>query len=159
MAQAKLVLQRDKTHLIDARTQSFDFRGYRFADGRRWPRDKSLMKFKDVICAKTRRTAGRRLRAIIDDLNLRLGAGSPTSRTATARRSLRSMARYADACEACSAVGPGRRGLHAVTTNFLVEQGPLSLQRAHAVALSVPSLVRSPTGEPDAGRSTRPVGR
>jgi hypothetical protein len=34
MAQAKLVLQRDTTHLIDARTQSFDFLGKPI---RRWP--------------------------------------------------------------------------------------------------------------------------
>lgn len=67
-AQAGLTLHPTKTRLIDAWTQSFDFLGYRFATGRRWPRTKSL-KLKDALRAKTRRTAGRSLRAIIDDLN------------------------------------------------------------------------------------------
>jgi hypothetical protein len=68
-AAAGLVLHPDKTRLIDARGQSFDFLGYRFEGGRPWPRDKSLEKFKDAVRAKARRTAGRSLRAIIDQLN------------------------------------------------------------------------------------------
>ena len=68
-AQAGLTLHPTKTRIVDARTQGFEFLGYRFEDGRRWPRDKSLGKLKDSIRATTRRTAGDSLRSIIDDLN------------------------------------------------------------------------------------------
>ena len=37
-----------------ADARGFDFLGYHFEDGRRWPRDKSLKKLKDTIRAKTR---------------------------------------------------------------------------------------------------------
>src|SRR5262249_23664155 len=47
----------------------FDFLGHHFERGYRWPRQKSLDKFKDTIRAKTRRCNGRSLRAIIVDLN------------------------------------------------------------------------------------------
>lgn len=68
-ARAGLLLHPTKTRIVDARMQNFEFLGYRFEGGRHWPRDKSLGKLKDTIRAKTRRTAGRSLRAIIDDLN------------------------------------------------------------------------------------------
>ena len=76
----------DKTRIVDARTQGFDFLGYRFAGGRRWPRDKSLTKLKDTIRAKTRRTAGRQPTSDHRRTSTgRCAAGSATSSTATAR--------------------------------------------------------------------------
>ena len=54
---------------MDARTDGFDFLGYRFAAGQRWPRAKSLAKFKDTIRATTKRTTGRGVAMVIDDLN------------------------------------------------------------------------------------------
>lgn len=68
-ATAGLTLHPTKTRLIDARTESFDFLGYRFADGSRRPRPKSLDKFKDTIRAKTRRNSGGSLFTIIASLN------------------------------------------------------------------------------------------
>jgi RNA-directed DNA polymerase len=68
-AQAGLTLHPTKTRLVDAQTDGFDFLGYRFAAGRRWPRDKSLSKLKDAIRAKTKRTSGQSLSQIIADLN------------------------------------------------------------------------------------------
>jgi RNA-directed DNA polymerase len=69
-AQVGLTLHASKTRLVDARDKDgFEFLGYRFAAGRRWPRDKSLMKLKDAIRAKTRRTAGHSLPCIIADVN------------------------------------------------------------------------------------------
>ena len=68
-AQAGLTLHGTKTRLVDARENGFEFLGYRFEAGRRWPRDKSLKKFKDTIRAKTKRTAGHSLDQIIADLN------------------------------------------------------------------------------------------
>jgi RNA-directed DNA polymerase len=58
-----------KAKVVDARTEGFDFLGYHLEDGERWPREKSLAKFKDTIRAKTRRTQGDSLPRIIASLN------------------------------------------------------------------------------------------
>ena len=143
-AAAGLTLHPDKTHLVDARQQGFDFLGYRFEDGRRWPREKSLAKFKDSLRAKTRRTAGHSLRAIIDGLNPMLRGWfayfQHSYRTTFPdldgwlRRRLRSLLRRRR----------GRRGIargadhQRWTNNFFAEQGLFSLQRAHALACQSP---------------------
>lgn len=49
--------------------QGFEFLGYRCEAGRRYVRAKSLKALKDKIRAKTRRTRGASLNAIIQDLN------------------------------------------------------------------------------------------
>lgn len=69
-----LTLHPEKTRIVDAslRHQGFDFLGYHFESRYRWPRKKSLKKFKDAIRQKTRRTEGRRLEAIVEDVNLTL---------------------------------------------------------------------------------------
>ena len=65
-----LTLHPVKTRIVDARPKGgFDFLGYHFERGRRWPRRKSERKFRDAIRAQTRRTQGRSLKAIIVDLN------------------------------------------------------------------------------------------
>jgi RNA-directed DNA polymerase len=64
-----LRLHPTKTRIVHAPTEGFDFLGYHFANGTRWPRAKSLKKFKDTIRDKTRRTMGRSLSAIIEDVN------------------------------------------------------------------------------------------
>ena len=69
-ATAGLQLHPTKTRIVDARQLGgFDFLGYHFERGRRWPRPKSLKKLKDTIRAKTRRTNGQSLPAIVTDLN------------------------------------------------------------------------------------------
>jgi RNA-directed DNA polymerase len=69
-ADAGLTLHPDKTRIVDATQRGgFDFLGYHFERGRRWPRDKSLRRLKDAIRAKTRRTSGQSLEAIIVDVN------------------------------------------------------------------------------------------
>jgi RNA-directed DNA polymerase len=68
-AQAGLTLHPDKTRVVDARTDGFDFLGYRFLAGQRWPRKKSLTKFKDAVRAATGRTGGRGLAMVIAKLN------------------------------------------------------------------------------------------
>lgn len=47
----------------------FDFLGYHFERGTRWPRQKSAQKLKDTIRTKTKRTNGQSLAAIILDVN------------------------------------------------------------------------------------------
>lgn len=66
-----LQLHPDKPHVGDSRQagQGFDFLGYRFEAGKRWVRKKSLMRIKDGIRSKTRRTRGASLERIIADLN------------------------------------------------------------------------------------------
>jgi RNA-directed DNA polymerase len=69
--QRGLSLHEDKTSLVDTRQagQGFDFLGYHFENGTRWPRKKSLNRFKDAIRSKTRRSNGRSIKAIISDVN------------------------------------------------------------------------------------------
>jgi len=71
-AAAGLTLHPTKTRIVNAREDSFEFLGYRFDRGKRYPRDKSLKKFKDTIRAKTKRNSGDSLQAIIASLNLTL---------------------------------------------------------------------------------------
>ena len=67
---AGLQLHPEKTRLVDAtRGTGFEFLGYRFAQGKRWPRKTSLQKLKATLRAKTRRTSGQSLLAIIADVN------------------------------------------------------------------------------------------
>ena len=68
-AKAGLSLHPDKTRLVDANEEGFDFLGYHFERGKRWPRDKSLMKLKDAIRAKTPRKHGHNLSIIIGTVN------------------------------------------------------------------------------------------
>ena len=68
-ARAGLTLHPEKTKLVHAWNDGFDFLGYHFERGRRWPRKKSLEKLKDTIRAKTRRTVGHGLARVIADVN------------------------------------------------------------------------------------------
>ena len=70
-AEAGLKLHPEKTRIVDAREKKagFDFLGYHFEQGLRWPRKKSLKKFKDTIRVKTKRKNGRSLKVIIEDVN------------------------------------------------------------------------------------------
>ena len=65
-----LTLHPEKTQIVDAsQPGGFDFLGYHFERGMKWPRKKSLAKLKEVLRAKTRRTEGRSMKAICEDLN------------------------------------------------------------------------------------------
>ena len=65
-----LSLHPNKTRLVDAsQAGGFDFLGYHFERGMKWPRRKSLNKLKDTIRRKSRRTEGRSMRIICEDLN------------------------------------------------------------------------------------------
>jgi RNA-directed DNA polymerase len=69
-ARAGLTLHPDKTRLVDASQRGgFDFLGYHFERGYRWPRPKSLTKLKDTIRSFTKRTSGHSLSRIILTLN------------------------------------------------------------------------------------------
>jgi RNA-directed DNA polymerase len=69
-ATAGLTLHPEKTRIVDATLPGgFDFLGYHFERGLRWPRRKSLKKLKDTIRAKTLRTNGQSLQVIIANVN------------------------------------------------------------------------------------------
>jgi RNA-directed DNA polymerase len=74
--EAGLSLHPDKTRCVDMNCpgEGFDFLGYHFAYTRtgkldRWPREKSIRKFKDSIRAVTRRSNGQSLKQIIRRTN------------------------------------------------------------------------------------------
>jgi RNA-directed DNA polymerase len=69
MATAELTLHPTKTKVVNATEEGFEFLGYRFEGGKRYPRTKSLTKLKDTIRAKTKRTSGQCLPAIIASIN------------------------------------------------------------------------------------------
>jgi RNA-directed DNA polymerase len=69
VSEAKLTLHPEKTRIVDVRMTSFDFLGYKFLKHRRFPRKKSLAKFKDAIRAKTPRQSGHSLSWMIADVN------------------------------------------------------------------------------------------
>jgi RNA-directed DNA polymerase len=66
-----LTLHPEKTRLVDVTCpeEGFDFLGYHFTRGTRWPRKKSMRKLKDAIRSKTKRSNGQSLAVIIEDLN------------------------------------------------------------------------------------------
>jgi len=140
-AQAGLTLHPVKTRIVDA-TQpgGFDFLGYHFEQGRKWPRRKSERKFRDTIRDKTRRTHGQSLAATIVDLNRTLvgwfGYFQHSYKTTFAtldgwvRMRLRSILRRRRGGQ-----GPGRGTDHQRWPNAsFAERGLFSLATAHALA-------------------------
>ncbi len=69
-AEAGLTLHPEKTRVVDATQRGgFDFLGYHFERGMKWPRKKSLAKLKARLRAKTTRLKGRSLEVIVADVN------------------------------------------------------------------------------------------
>jgi RNA-directed DNA polymerase len=68
-SQRGLTLHPTKTKIVDAQTEGFEFLGYRFLKDRRFPRKKSLAKFRDALRGKTRRNGGQSLCVIIANVN------------------------------------------------------------------------------------------
>ena|SRR5829696_3591262 len=67
---AGLSLHPTKTRIVDASQKGgFDFLGYHFERGSRWPRRKSLDKFKETIRQKTGRLCPENMLTIIEDVN------------------------------------------------------------------------------------------
>lgn len=64
-----LQLHPEKTRIVDATTETFQFLGYEFRPTGRGPRSSSKQKLRDQIRAKTPRNPGRSLRAVIASLN------------------------------------------------------------------------------------------
>jgi RNA-directed DNA polymerase len=139
VAENGLTLHPTKTRIVQASTDAFDFLGYRFARGKRFVRAKSMAKLKDAVRAKTKRTDGRSLRAIIEDLNwtLRGWFGYFKRCYATVfsgldgwiRRRLRSVLRKRKKLKGMSRHGADEERW---PNAFFAEQGLFSLKTAHA---------------------------
>ncbi len=138
-AQAGLTLHPTKTRIVDASQKGgFDFLGYHFERGYRWPRPKSLTKFKDSIRLWTRRSNWMSLAMIISKLNPILAGWYGYLRhshyttfpplDSWIRMRLRSILRHYAGGE-----GRGRGFDHNRWPNaFFAEQGLFSLATAHA---------------------------
>jgi RNA-directed DNA polymerase len=137
--EAGLTLHPEKTRIVDVREPGgFDFLGYHFEQGQRWPREKSRKKLKDAIRAKTRRANGRSLNAIIVDVNRTLCGWFEyfqhshrytfTSLDGWVRMRLRSILREREGRS-----GPGRGFDHQRWPNrFFAERGLFSMSTAWA---------------------------
>jgi RNA-directed DNA polymerase len=139
VAERGLTLHPTKTKIVDAETEGFEFLGYRFVKHRRFPRKKSLAKFRDAIRGKTSRTSGRSLNAIIADVNRTLRGWfeyfKHSHRTVFAdqdgwvRMRLRSILRKRSGRR-----GRGRGRDHQRWPNaYFAERGLFSLKTAHAL--------------------------
>jgi RNA-directed DNA polymerase len=140
-----LTLHSTKTKVIDARIDGFDFLGYHFEDGKRWPRKKSLTKLKETIRAQTRRTSGDSLPKIIASLNRTLRGWFEYFKHSQPwvfpridgliRRRLRSLLSKREHRHHCGGGFANLRWPNA----FFANHGLISLERAHALARQ-PSL-------------------
>jgi RNA-directed DNA polymerase len=140
-AEAGLQLHPHKTRIVDAmQPGGFDFLGYHFERGYRWPRQKSHSKLKNSIRAKTKRTNGHSLTVIISDINRTLQGWFgyfKHSRSLTfptidswVRMRLRSILRHRHGGQ-----GRGRGCDHQRWPNaFFTAHGLFSLAAAHAQA-------------------------
>ena len=73
VTEAGLTLHPEKTRIVDAsQPGGFDFLGWHFESGYKWPREKSVKRFKETLREETRRNNGDSLAEIIRRLNRRL---------------------------------------------------------------------------------------
>jgi RNA-directed DNA polymerase len=139
-AAAGLSLHPTKTRIVDATSASFEFLGYRFEKGTRYPRAKSIQKLKETIRAKTKRNHGHSLQTIIGHLNTTLrgwfGYFQHSHRTTFPeldgwiRMRLRSILRKRQ-----GRTGRGRgRDHHRWPNAYFAAQGLYSLKTAHELA-------------------------
>ena len=139
---AGLTLHPTKTRLVDERDGGFDFLGYHFEAGRRWPRSKSRKKLRDTIRAKTKRTSGHSMTQIIADVNRTLRGWfeyfkhsyRPTFRMEDGfvRRRLRSILRKRSRRKGSAKANGADQTRW--TTAYFAALGLFSLQHAHAAA-------------------------
>jgi Reverse transcriptase (RNA-dependent DNA polymerase) len=136
--QAGLTLHPEKTRIVDATKHGgFDFLGYHFERGYKWPRQKSLKKLKDKIRVLTKRNNGHRLQVIIAGaLIASREAGTSILNTASTQRSGIWTPGYECACGAfCASVLSAMDEPDNATINF---GQMLSLRRRGCSLLHMP---------------------
>lgn len=147
MEEAGLKLHPQKTRIVNvAQPGGFDFLGYHFERGMRWPRDKSQQKLKARLREKTRRTDGQPFKVIVTGLNRTLQgwygyfqhsrANVFTGVDGYVRRRLRSLLEKRQ--------GRTRQGLGSAhqrwPNHWFAQQGLLSLADAHAWTRTIVAL-------------------
>lgn len=139
-AQAGLSLHPGKTRIADTRSEPFEFLGYRFEKGRKYPRDKSRQKLRETLRPRLARTSGVSLQATIASINPCLRGwfeyfkharrSSLAAVDQWVRMRLRSILRKRSGRR-----GRGRGGDHQRWPNaFFARHGLFSLEAAHAKA-------------------------
>jgi RNA-directed DNA polymerase len=144
---AGLTLHPEKTRIVNAaQPGGFDFLGYHFERGQKWPRQKSLGKLKDRVRAQTSRLDGRSLSAIVRDVNRSLRgwygdfqhsrASTFTAVDGYVRRRLRSLLQWR-----LDGVGQGIGATHQRWPNaWFAHCGLLSLAAEHAWTRTIVKL-------------------
>jgi len=164
VTEAGLELHPEKTRVVDSKETSFDFLGYKFLKHRRFPRKKSLAKFRDAIRAKTPRKSGHSLSWIIAEVNQTLRgwfeyfkhSHSNTFRPLDGwvRMRLRSILR-----KRLGRDGRGRGADHQRWPNdYFAKHGLFSLEAAHVLAVQS-SRRQTIDRRAGCGRTARPVRR
>jgi RNA-directed DNA polymerase len=145
MQENGLLLHPVKTRIVDATQEGgFDFLGYHFERGKKWPSGKSMTRIKDKIRAHTPRSNGHSLGCIIEDLNGTLrgwfGYYKHVRRYVLlgmdkyVRGRLRSILR-----QRCGRAGRGRGKDHQRWPNhYFSDAGLFSLTQAHVIACRSP---------------------
>jgi RNA-directed DNA polymerase len=67
--EAGLTVHPTKTRIVNAHSEGFDFLGWHFRGGNKWPRKKSLKKLQEKLRPLTRRNSGQSLREIVAKAN------------------------------------------------------------------------------------------
>lgn len=139
-----LTLHPDRTRIVDATIEAFDFLGYRFVRDRCYVRPKSLAKRRAAVRAKTKRTDGRSLAVIVTDLNRTLRGWYgyfrrcyPTVFSGVdgwVRRRLRSLLRKRRKLKGISRHGADEKERWPVA--FFATQGLFSLETAHELSVN-----------------------
>lgn len=162
---AGLSLHLEKTRIVDATQRGgFDFLGYHFERGYKWPRKKSVQKLKETIRCQTKRTNGHSLEQIISQINRSLQGwfmyfqySHPTTYPRLdgwVRMRLRSILRKRQGKK-----GRGRGRDHQRWTNdFFTACGLFSMVTAYE-ATGRPSLRSTTDWRAGCGRTARPVRR
>jgi len=71
--EAGLTLHPEKTRIVDAaQPGGFDFLGYHFERGKKWPSEKGVKKLRDTLRPLTKRTNGHSLKTIVTKVNPKL---------------------------------------------------------------------------------------
>ena len=144
VSEAGLTLHPTKTRIVDARVPGgFDFLGYHFERGLKWPRRKSLEKLQERLRTKTRRMDGNSLKEIIGTVNRTMKGwyayfqhSHPTTFAQVdgwVRMRLRSILRWRRGGK-----GRGRGRDHQKWTNqWFTKQGLFTLEAAHEWTVTI----------------------
>lgn len=140
VAAMELKLHPTKTRIVNAQERGgFDFLGYHFERGMKWPREKSLKKLKDQIRAKTRRMEGKSLTEIIGRVNTSLRgwhgyfSGSIPSAMARMDQFVRTRLRAILSYQKRKRRVVGKKVNHLWPNAFFSKQGLFSLAEASAI--------------------------